>query len=260
MHGPVKYCAFLPEGYETSGKRYPILYYLHGLGDNEQSLMNIGAWFEIESLRKDHKLGDFILVTPNGGSSFYVNSRDGHVAYGDFFIREFMPYVEHKYRVLATRESRGITGFSMGGFGALRFGFAYPDLFGSISAHSAALVESAALLNQASDAGLPQAKLLTRIFGSPIDKFYWDKNSPFELAKKNRVTLKSTAIFFDCGDADQYGFYDGAKALDQELTKLGVAHQAHIYPGDHSVQYLLQHLEESLEFHARIFAAHSAQR
>ena len=120
--------------------RYPVLYDLHGLGDNEQSLMNTGAWSLIQDLREQHKIGEFLIVTPDGGRSFYINSRDGRERYSDFFLQEFMPTIEHRYRVRAGRNSRGITGMSMGGYGALRFAFAYPQLFSSVSAHSAALV------------------------------------------------------------------------------------------------------------------------
>ena len=100
-----------------------MLYDLHGLGDNEQSLMNTGAWSLIQDLREQGKIGEFLIVTPDGGSSFYINSRDGRVRYNDFFLREFMPAIERRYRVRAGRTSRGITGMSMGGYGALRLGF-----------------------------------------------------------------------------------------------------------------------------------------
>ena len=60
--------------------------------------------------------------------------------YEDFFVKEFLPFIESHYRIRADRAHRGITGVSMGGYGALRFAFRYPQLFGSVSAHSAALI------------------------------------------------------------------------------------------------------------------------
>ena len=116
----VRYCAFLPSSYDAAAasknpqakdvRRYPVLYDLHGLGDNEQSLMNTGAWSLIQDLREQHKIGEFLIVTPDGARSFYINSRDGRERYSDFFLQEFMPTIERKYRVRAGRNARGITG------------------------------------------------------------------------------------------------------------------------------------------------------
>ncbi len=77
---------------------------------------------------------------PEGGESFYINSFDGHERYEDFFIKEFIPAIDGKYRTIARREARGISGVSMGGYGSLHLGMRHPDVFGSASAHSAALI------------------------------------------------------------------------------------------------------------------------
>src|SRR5215471_9815658 len=64
---PVRYCVLLPPGYDAaaanhSGKRYPVLYFLHGLGNNEQTLFNSGGWTIIDDLRQQYKIGDFLVV------------------------------------------------------------------------------------------------------------------------------------------------------------------------------------------------------
>ena len=86
-----------------------------------QTLFNTGGWNLIDDLRQKKQIGDFLIVAPEGKRSFFVNSSDGKFRYSDFFLNEFMPYIEHKYRVQAERKSRAITGVSMGGYGALRF-------------------------------------------------------------------------------------------------------------------------------------------
>jgi len=111
---------------EAKAQTYPVLYLLHGLGGNEQSAAVSGEWTELQDLRRDHKAGDFLVVAPDGWDTFYINSRDGKTLYGDFFLREFMPFIERTYRVRAGRAARGISGFSMGGYGALRIGFRSP--------------------------------------------------------------------------------------------------------------------------------------
>ena len=84
----VRYCAFLPASFDQDKtKKYPVLYYLHGLGDNEQSLLNLGGWDMIEELRRQGKVGDFIVLAPAGGHTFFINSADGKVRYEDF-LRE----------------------------------------------------------------------------------------------------------------------------------------------------------------------------
>jgi S-formylglutathione hydrolase FrmB len=255
LHQPVRYCAFLPPSYDaaapagTAARRYPVLYDLHGLGDNEQSLINTGAWSLIQDLRAERKIGEFLIVTPDGGQSFYINSQDGRERYSDFFLQEFIPAIERRYRVRAGRSGRGITGMSMGGYGALRFAFANPQLFASVSAHSAALVAEPPRASQRELS--PLAAMLGELFGNPIDVAFWNANSPFVLARKNPVSR--VKIYFDCGDQDRYGFENGAKALHEELGTLKVPHEFHIYPGGHDVEYLLDHLSASMEFHSRAF-------
>ncbi len=255
----VHYCVYLPAAYDSgasphSPKRYPVLYFLHGLGDNEQTLFNSGGWTLLEDLRNQGKMGDFLIVAPEGRRSFYINSADGSVRYNDFFLQEFLPHIESKYRIRPGRAGRAISGISMGGYGALRFAFAHPELFSAVSAQSAALItESPQTLDSASRAGAPLAGVLAAVFGKPINLSQWNDNSPFVLAKRNATALRKLSIYFNCGQDDNYGFEKGAVALHDELQKEGVKHQYHPYPGDHSLPYFLSHFAEVMEFHSRAF-------
>ena len=265
LNRPVRYCALLPPSFDSSApkagkeenaRHFPILYYLHGRGDNEQSLVNTGAWSLIEELRRQGKIGEFVIVTPQGGTGFYVNSADGKVRYSDFFLQEFMPFIERKYRIQQSRSARGIDGMSMGGYGALRFAFTRPDLFGSVSAHSAALMAGPPkVLNAAIRAGEPQALMLASVFGNPIDAAHWEENSPFVLVKGKPAAIRKLHIYFDCGDHDDFGFDRGATALDELLTKQKIAHEFHLYPGGHDIAYFLDHIAASMEFQSQRFGA-----
>ena len=98
----VHYCVMLPPDYDAataghSPRRYPVLYFLHGLGDNEQTLFKGGGWDLIQDLRQKGQVSDFLIVAPEGRRSFYINSADGRVRYSDFFIREFISYMESHY-------------------------------------------------------------------------------------------------------------------------------------------------------------------
>lgn len=256
---PVHYCVFLPSGYDAGAtqhptNRYPVLYFLHGLGDNEQTLFNSGGWTLLDDLRKQHKMGDFLIVAPEGRRSFYVNSADGSVRYSDFFLQEFMPAIERKYRIRPGRAGRAISGISMGGYGALRFAFAHPELFSAASAQSAAIItESPQQLDAASQTGVPILTVLGPVFGKPIDARHWNENNPLALAKKNAGGVRMMAIYFNCGQNDNYGFEKGAAELHTELLREHVPHEYHAYPGDHSLTYFLSHFDEVMEFHSKAF-------
>jgi S-formylglutathione hydrolase FrmB len=252
----VHYCVMLPLDYDTatagrSPRRYPVLYFLHGLGDNEQSLFKAGGWGLIEDLRQQKKISDFLVVAPEGKGSFYINSADNRVRYSDFFIREFIPYMESHYSIRRQRSARAISGFSMGGYGALRFAFAYPELFSSVSAQSAALIAEPPQRTATPPSGL------AAVFGNPVDLHHWNQNSPFVLAKQNRALIRSTglSIYFNCGREDEFGFDKGAAELDRQLQTEGLRHEFHLYPGNHGAAYFLTHLDETLTFHSRVFAA-----
>src|SRR3974390_715776 len=101
LHSSVRYCVYLPASYsaaDATTRKYPVLYLLHGLGGNEQSMALDGEWTTLQDLRREQKVGEFLVVAPDGWDTFYVNSRDGKTPYGDFFVREFIPFIERTYR------------------------------------------------------------------------------------------------------------------------------------------------------------------
>jgi len=259
LKSPVHYCVYLPASYDAGAaqhpaQKYPVLYFLHGLGDNEQTLFNSGGWTLLDDLRRQHKMGEFLIVAPEGGRTFYINSADGSVRYSDFFLEEFVPLIETKYRIGKGRMNRAISGISMGGYGALRFAFSHPEMFSAVSAQSAALItESPQELDTAARSGAPLGKMLAAVFGSPIDVAHWKENSPFVLAQRNLTAVRKLAIYFNCGKDDNYGFEKGASALHEQLEKAGVKHEYHPYPGDHSLSYFLAHFTEVMEFHSQAF-------
>ncbi|MGC1374306.1 MAG: alpha/beta hydrolase-fold protein, partial [Candidatus Sulfotelmatobacter sp.] len=164
----VHYCVYLPASYagEHPAQAYPVLYFLHGLGDNERTLFNSGGFELLDDLHRQHKIGEFLIAAPEGGRTFYINSANGKVLYSNFFLQEFVPFIETKYRIEKGRGHRAVSGISMGGYGALRFAFAYPQLFSAVSAQSAALItESPQELDLAMQSGYPLTNLIATVFG-----------------------------------------------------------------------------------------------
>lgn len=133
---PTKYNIVLPRSYATSERRYPVLYLLHGFGQNFQAWSRQGVGFYAP-------LFDMIIVMPDAGNSWYVNwPEDGTAqkqAWEDHIVGDVIGHVDATYRTLAQREGRAINGLSMGGFGSLAIGLRHPDLFVSIGSHSGAL-------------------------------------------------------------------------------------------------------------------------
>jgi len=247
----VPYCVLLPPSYDAEKtRRYPILYLLHGLGDNEEMLVHSGGMNLVEDLWEQHQLGEFLIVTPAGGASFYINSRDGKRRYEDFFLEEFMPGVEKRYRAQARRGTRGIAGISMGGYGALHIAFRHPQLFAAVGAHSAALTEKMPNISAQNSRQIDRLRVLGDAFGSPFDPAFWKQNDPEEIART--ANLAGLKIYLDCGSEDDYGFDAGAEALDKLLTTRHIPHEFHLYPGGHNWSYFAEHLPALLkfEFHA----------
>jgi S-formylglutathione hydrolase FrmB len=246
----VRYCVLLPPGYNARTTRpYPVLYFLHGLGENEQLLVTSGAWNMAERLRETGKIGDMLIAAPAAGSSFYINSRDGLVRYEDFFVREFMPAIERKYRAGGARSGRAVAGVSMGGYGALRFAFKYPQMFSGVAVQMPALYDKLPpALATAVAAGGTRRPGTGSAFGSPPDERFWQQNSPLTLARSNTVQLRRLKIYFDCGDHDDYGFNEGAEALHRILAEKRIVHEFHVYPGQHDWIYVAAHFESVLQF------------
>jgi S-formylglutathione hydrolase FrmB len=249
----VDFCVVLPPGYEaTSKKRYPTLYFLHGLFEDERSWLDRGGEEIWSSLTTQGELTNFIVVLPAGGRTFYVNSQDGHERYEDFFIQEFVPEIDHRYPTLAVAAERGISGTSMGGYGALHLAMRHPQVFGSASAHSAALLPKFPNPLPTEGRWGFYARVLQEPFGSPLNESYWEANSPLTLAEHTE-RFPQLALYFDCGDHDRYGFEEGAELLDRILSQKGFPHTFALRPGGHGWDYLHQYMPFSLQFHSKLF-------
>jgi S-formylglutathione hydrolase FrmB len=255
LHRSVPYCILLPPSYDAEkSRRYPILYFLHGMNENAEILLDSGGWDLIQDLWKQHQIGEFLIVTPSADDTFYINSLNGREDYQSFFIREFMPYIERRYRVRAERSQRGIGGVSMGGYGALRFALLYPQLFAAVTAHSPALIDEPNV-QLAPGVADEITQFVGTAFGSPFNRAYWVRESPFTIVKTHArpVGLK---IYIDCGLQDSFGFERGAEKFHQLLDARRIPNEFHLYPGSHDWAYFAQHLPASLEFQSRAFGLH----
>ena len=137
---------YLPPSYGSSEKRYPVVYYLPGYGDS--SVIGFRLPEDMDSLIESGRVGEMIIVVAGGdsrmGGSFYVNSPvTGN--WEDFIVNDVVGYMDTTFRTLPQAESRGITGHSMGGFGALNIAMRHPDVFSAVYSMSPGLFDESGL-------------------------------------------------------------------------------------------------------------------
>ncbi len=250
---PVNYCVDLPANYAAAApERYPVLYFLHGLFEHDTAWIDHGGKDVLDKMLQDGRLGPFIVVLPDADNTFYVNSYDGKVRYEDFFIQELVPYIDRHYRTIPTRRARGISGVSMGGYGALHLAMLHPNVFGSVSAQGAALIPKFPHPVPTQGRWGFYARVLQHAFGSPLSETYWDANNPLTLAE-HPSRFKGLKIYFDCGNHDRYGFEVGAEMLNRILNDRHFPHQFYLREGDHGWPYLQKYLQYALLFHWKYF-------
>jgi S-formylglutathione hydrolase FrmB len=246
----LKFAIQLPPSYDKDAKRkFPVLYFLHGMNGNEGEFERRGVAAAINNLRASGKIGEMIIVAPGGKNSFYLNAKNGE-KYEDAIIKDLIPFVEKTYRTTGTRDGRAIQGISMGGFGALVLAFKHPEMFSSVTTHCAALFAELPSASGTDQRSQFRARLVGNLFGDPPDQAFFHGNNPMDLADTNAATLKKSGlkIYFDVGDQDRYGFTQPNKDFDARLTKAGIAHEFHVFPGNHGWEYMISVADHSYGF------------
>lgn len=245
-----KFAIYLPAGYETSQRSYPVLYLLHGYSDNQTGWIQFG---EVQSIVdkgiSEGTITPMIIVMPDGEKTWYMNDAMGKYPFEDFFIKEFIPYIEKNYRCRTEKESRAIAGLSMGGFGSLLNAMHHPEMFSTCVALSAAvfLDEDINKMSQAD-----YAMFFSKITKEPKEgesriNDYWNKNSILYMVKNMPEAQKKAVRFWiDCGDDDF--LYRGNSALHDLMRELNIPHEFRIRDGSHTWEYWRTGLPDALKY------------
>ena len=239
----VAYVVQLPPSYTPTSKPLPIVYALHGLFESSQFWTRRGLAEILDGLWARHAVGEFVLITFDGGNSFFANSPLGR--YEDLVTRDAMAFAESTFRVRKDRAGRALFGVSMGGYAALRIALSHPDLYAAVATHSAMLLSAPPRPGQGADPY--QLAAFAKVFGEPPDLELWRDNDP--LAWVDRADARAVpALSFDCGDHDRYGLDKGNQALHEKLLARKITHEFSHKPGDHGYEYVRSVLPGSLRF------------
>jgi len=268
---------YLPPSYSRdTTRRYPVAYYLHGLGGAEADWVAKGSIDAAADSLFASGTPEMILVMPDGDDGWYttwihqfsfqtcadtlhVESPDRycveHERYDEYIARDVVRFIDSRYRTLATREHRGIGGLSMGGYGALSLALHYPDVFAAAASHSGVLspmyvgphpfVAPPKYATTAEEIRPTTGFFLrySSFWGSDLARW---READVAHAAERLLERKGAfpALFIDCGVDD--AFVDQNRAAHAELTRLKIAHAYAEWPGAHTWRYWSTHVRESL--------------
>jgi enterochelin esterase-like enzyme len=240
-----KYAIYLPPDYETSQRSYPVLYLLHGFGDDQTGWVQFGEVLTItDEAIKSGQATAMIIVMPdaNTGKPGYVNDAKGEWRYEDFFFQEFMPFIEKTYRIKADKRYRAIAGLSMGGEGTFIYALHHPELFSSACPLSAAT----------GPANVDDIKNY-KLWAGAADMSEKDKQAYFNnysvlnlVQKMPEAQKKSVRWYIDCGDDDF--LFEGNCLVHIAMRKLNIPHEFRTRDGAHNWTYWRTALPVVLNF------------
>jgi enterochelin esterase-like enzyme len=239
-----KYAVYLPPDYETSERSYPVLYLLHGGGDDQTGWIQFGEVMNIaDKAINEGKATPMVIIMPdaNTGQRGFYNNAASTWRYEDFFFEELMPFVEKKYRIKAEKRFRAISGLSMGGDGSFTYALHHPELFSSACPLSAGIgpltLEDAKTRLRRDNPSMPDSLIVN----------FYNRQSVLVLVNAMPDTLKkSVRWYIDCGDDDVLS--EGNSLVHIAMWKKEIPHEFRTRDGGHNWTYWRRSLPDVLEF------------
>jgi enterochelin esterase-like enzyme len=245
LNGERKYAIYLPPDYQTSQRSYPVLYLLHGGGDDQTGWVQFGEVLHIaDKAIKEGKATPMIIVMPDAqtGQRGYFNDPGGDWRYEDFFFEEFMPYVENEYRIKGEKRYRAVAGLSMGGGGSFVYALHRPDLFSSACPLSA----STGPLTLEDTRRWLERRGLNDFEDSEIEAYY-NRYSVLALIEQMPEENKNAVRWYiDCGDDDF--LFEGNSLAHIAMRKKEIPHEFRTRDGGHTWTYWRASLPVVLSF------------
>ena len=249
----VKYNVYLPDSFDKSGKKYPVVYLLHGLSDDYQAWVQRGNMQTVlDELIGTGEVCEMIVVMPNAGGPDIHNTWNGYFnmpgwRYEDFFFQEFLPHVEAKYRVVGDKGHRAVMGLSMGGGGSTVYAQRHPDMFSSCYAMSAWLDNKEGEVGGTREMKKDCFYYVCEAVRNHSALDFIDQADEATLAR-----LRTVAWFIDCGDDDF--LFDVNVALHQKMRDRKVKSEFRVRNGVHNWEYWHLALRWAFPFATRNFS------
>jgi len=239
-----KFAIYLPPGYETSERSYPVLYLLHGAGDDQTGWVQFGEVLYIaDKAIREGKATPMIVVMPdaNTGRRGYFNVPGTDWRYEDFFFEELMPYVEKTYRIKGEKRYRAVAGLSMGGGGTFMYALHHPELFSSACPLSA----SCGPLSM-DEMERYRQRGLQDVTEEQLEEYYKTHSALYLVNNLPEDQRKAVRWFIDCGDDDF--LYEGNSLVHIAMRKNEIPHEFRIRDGGHTWTYWRESLPVVLSF------------
>jgi S-formylglutathione hydrolase FrmB len=232
----MKYRVLLPEDYDTSQRRYPVLYLLHGLSGDFRD------WTTRSNLAEYSRSLPLIIVMPDGGNQWYTNASDGTARFEDYILTDLQTDVAGKFRTINSRYGRAVAGLSMGGYGAIKMALRRPGVFAAAASFSGAFgVTREGELERL--IGGAEAERIRKIFG-PSGSATRMENDLFSLAAAVKPA-GAPYLYVDCGTADNE-LIAANREVVAALHTAGAAYEYHEVAGAHSWDYWDRRIREFL--------------
>ncbi len=250
LKGDRKFAIYLPPDYETSQRSYPVLYLLHGGGDDQTGWVQFGEVLNIaDKAINEGKATPMVIIMPDantGPQRGYFNSLKNDWRYEDFFFEEFMPYVEKAYRIKSDKRYRAVAGLSMGGGGSFMYALHHPELFSSACPLSASV---GALTIEDLKANLERANQK----GTDAEiEAYFKRHTALNLINDIKDDQKKAVRWYiDCGDDDF--LFEGNSLVHIAMRKKEIPHEFRVRDGGHSWSYWRSALPTVLGFVSEAF-------
>lgn len=250
---PLPYTIYLPDGHDVPGARFPVLYVMHGYGGGQREWFRGGLAEALDRLIASGAIRPVIAVAPEAGRSWYVDSArfGGPGDYETAIAADLVAHVERTWPALPGRAFRAMAGNSMGGHGALRLAFAYPDRYGQVAALSPAIWRPGGVSWGLSPQILRPEGLeqwFPRTTGETFDWRVFRAQSPFALVARMAAMSDPPRVLLGVGDDDYFGLQDGTVEMYLELRAHGLRPELRVLDGGHDWRLWGRMLDDVLEF------------
>ena len=235
------YRVILPVSYKTSNEKtfYPVIYLLHGLTGH------FDDWANKTKLADYAEKYNYIIVMPEGNNGWYTDSASvPNDRYESYIIKELIPEIDKNFRTAADKKHRAIAGLSMGGYGSIKFGLKYPEMFALAGSFSGAL--GAAVWTEKEVGARGTAASLLSVYG--IEKSETRRNNDiFQMIRDiSPDKIKNLPfLYVDCGTEDF--LYQNNRDFVSLLQEKKVPHEYRQLPGGHDWKYWNSQVIEFLE-------------